>query len=215
MRHRPLRSRVLAPLAILARGAAAAPASAERVRIALLPVVVHSSESREYLQPPAGALGHARGARGARAGPCGDRGRGGRRGHHGPGGGPRGGQAGRRSLGWVVFGAFTRFDEGASLQVARVEGEGEAQRVFAQAATLGALIPMLDGVAERITARVFGRDGSVPPPSAALDGGEVAELRRRVEALERAVDQLGAARMPAEPKATPDLQPPGPQPERE
>lgn len=204
-------SLALALLLALASGSAAA----ERVRVALLPVVVHSSESRDYLQRGLSDMLVARlgrdprlavlaveeaatattDASAARAS------------------GQRAGAA------WVVFGSFTRFGEGASLdlQLARVGGEEEPQRVFAQAATLGALIPMLEGVSERITSRVLGRDAG-PAPTAAGEapaGGELAELRRRVEALERAVDQLGAERMPAAPRATPSVQPPEPPPGRE
>jgi outer membrane protein insertion porin family len=211
LRHRSLLSRCPIPLAaaaalLLATGAA----SAERVRIALLPVLVHSHESRDYLQQGLSDMLVARLGRDPRlavieveeaAAATSD---------------AEAARAAARSAGgaWVVFGSFTRFGEGASLdlQVARVGGEdGEPQRVFAQATTLGALIPMLDGVSERITARVLGGDAGVAPVAAdgAPSGGssEVAELRRRVEALERAVDQLGAARMPEEPKAAPAVQP--------
>lgn len=211
-RHRPLALVFGALLAVTA-----GTASAERVRVALLPVLVHSSESREYLQQGLSDMLVARlgrdprlavieideaaaattDAEAARA-------------------------AARRAGGaWVVFGSFTRFGEGASLdlQLARTEGEGEPQQIFAQAATLGALIPMLDGVSERITARVLGTDAGEAPAAAGAapvgGGGELAELRRRVEALERAVDQLGAARMPEEPKAAPAVQPNSPRPERE
>jgi TolB-like protein len=210
LRHRPARSRLLlfAPLALLL--AAAGSASAERVRVAVLPVVVHSGESRDYLRQgladmlvarlgrdPRLAVIEVPDAAAATTDPAAAR------------------AAGRQAGGaWVVFGSFTRFGEGASLdlQLARVDGEGDPQQVFAHAATLGGLIPMLDGVSERITARVLGGDAgttaAVPgAPAATAEGGEVAELRRRVEALERAVDQLGAARMPAEPRAAPTLQP--------
>jgi TolB-like protein len=223
LRHRslPSRHRISLALALVAGllGAAGA-ASAERVRVALLPVLVHSSESRDYLQQglsdmlvarlgrdPRLAVIEVEEAAAATTDPETAR------------------AAGRRAGGaWVVFGAFTRFGEGASLdlQIARVDGgDGdEPQQVFAQAATLGALIPMLDGVSERITARVLGGDAGAPAAAAGGapaggDGSEVAELRRRVEALERAVDQLGADRMPAEPQVAPTVQPPGPRPEQE
>lgn len=216
MRHRSRSSRTRAPLALaVLLLCAAGPASAERVRVALLPVVVHSSESREYLQQGLSDMLVARLGRDGRlavieveeaAAATTDTG--------------AARAAGRKAgAAWVVFGSFTRFGEGASLdlQCARVDGEsGDPQKVFAQAATLGALIPMLDGVSERITARVLGGDGGAPAAASAGPGGssEITELRRRVEALERAVDQLGAARMPEEPKATPTVQEPGPRPER-
>lgn len=196
----------------------ASPASAERVRLALLPVVVHSNESHAYLQQGLSDMLVARLGRDPRlavieveeaaaATTDADAAR----------------AAGRKAgAAWVVYGSFTRFGEGASLdlQCARVEGGGNEapQKVFAQATTLGALIPLLDGVSERIAARVLGGGGAATAAVAATAGdgsGELAELRRRVEALERAVDQLGAARMPEEPKAAPTVQEPGPRPERQ
>jgi len=217
LRHRSFPSRCraslgLAALLLFAAGAA----SAERIHVALLPVLVHSSESRDYLQQGLSDMLVARLGRDPRlavieveeaaaATTAADTAR----------------AAGRRAgAAWVVFGSFTSFGGGASLdlQLARVDGEEEPQKVFAQAATMGALIPMLDGIAERITGRVLGGDGGTPAAAAgapAGGGGEIAELRRRVEALERAVDQLGASRMPEEPKAAPTVQPPGPRPERE
>jgi TolB-like protein len=227
LRHRSIASRrgVLA-LACAVAAAALGPAEsafAQRVRVALLPVLVHSSDSREYLQQGLADMLVARLGRDPRlavievedaTAATTD---------------PEAARAAGRSAGgaWVVFGAFTRFGEGASLdlQLARVdadEDDEEPEQVFAHAPSLGALIPMLGGVAERITARVLGGAAGAPPgadaataaPAATAggSGGEVAELRRRVEALERAVDQLGAQRMPDEPRGAPVVQPPGPRP---
>lgn len=212
------RTASLAPLVALALLlGAAAPAAAERIRVALLPVVVHSSESRDHLQRGLSDMLVARLGRDPRlavieiedaAAATTD---------------PAAARSTARGAGaaWVVFGSFTSFGGGASLdlQLAQVgDQDGDPQQVFAQAASMGALIPMLEGVAERITTRVLG--GAAPEPAAAgasppEGGGELAELRRRVEALERAVDQLGAARMPQEPTPVPTVQPSGPRPERE
>lgn len=216
MRRSPLARRWCVSLAtVLLAVAAAGEAAAERVRVALLPVVVHSAESGDFLQRGLADMLVARLGRDPRlavieveetAAATTD---------------PAAALATGRRVGadWVVFGSFTRFGEGASLdlQLARVGGEDEPRQAFAHAASLGALISMLDGVSERIAARVLGREAGAAPaaPMGGADGGEVAELRRRVEALERAVDQLGAARMPAEPKAVPTVQPPGPRPQRE
>jgi outer membrane protein insertion porin family len=208
---RPLR---LAPIALVLALLAAAPAGAERIRIALLPVVVHSSDSRDYLQQGLSDMLVARLGRDTRLAvievedaatattdPAAAR-----------AAGSRAGAA------WVVFGSFTRFGEGASLdlQVARTAaGDEEPRKVFTQAATLGALIPMLESVSDRVTGYVFG--AAEPEAVAAGDGtgaagaGELAELRRRVEALERAVSDLGAARMPEEPTPVPAVQPSEPQ----
>ncbi len=190
-------------LAFLALSAAR-PAHAERVRVALLPVVVQSSEGREYLQRGLADMLVARLGRDPRIAvvKVSD-----------PAAATTEFDAARETARgegarWVVYGSFTRFGEGASLdlQCARVGDEdGEPHQVFAQAATLGALIPMLDGVSERLTGYVLGSGGETAPVAAAggertSAGGEVVELRRRVEALERAVDALGAARMPKEPE---------------
>lgn len=195
--------RTLAILAFLAVSVAT-PARAERVRVALLPVVVQSSEGREYLQSGLADMLVARLGRDPRiavvkvSDPAAattefDAARESARGE---------------SADWVIYGSFTRFGEGASLdlQCARVgDAEGEPHQVFAQAATLGALIPMLEGVSERLTSYVLGSGGDVAPVAAAAEersgsGGEIVELRRRVEALERAIDALGAARLPREPE---------------
>jgi outer membrane protein insertion porin family len=199
----PTQSRSLFLTLVLFLGIAAAPVRAERVRVALLPVVVQSSEGREYLQSGLADMLVARLGRDPRIAvvKVSD-----------PAAATTDFDAARETARgedarWVVYGSFTRFGEGASLdlQCARVNETGEPHQVFAQAATLGALIPMLEGVSERITGYVLGTAGDAAPVAAAgargsASGGEVVELRRRVEALERAVDALGAARMPKEPE---------------
>ncbi len=200
----PIQRHVLPVILALVVLASAAPAQAERVRVALLPVVVQSNEGREYLQSGLADMLVARLGRDPRiavvkvsdpAAATTD---------------PDAAREAGRGEGarWVVYGSFTRFGEGASLdlQCARVgDEEGEPHQVFAQAATLGALIPMLEGVSERLTGYVLGTAGGAAPVVAtgaqgSGAGGEVVELRRRVEALERAVDALGASRMPKEPE---------------
>jgi outer membrane protein insertion porin family len=90
---------------------------------------------------------------------------------------------------WVLFGSFTRFGDGASLdlQCLSVAGPGDPgpRSIFVQAGQLAELIPRLDGVAERVAAYVTGRDGGAPATPAAQS--ELGELRRRLEALERRV----------------------------
>jgi TolB-like protein len=201
-------------LALWAGFCIAMPASAERVRVALLPVVVQSSEGREYLQSGLADMLVARLGRDPRiavvkvtdaAAATTD---------------PEEARAAARDAGaaWAIYGSFTRFGEGASLdlQCARVrDEEKEPHQVFAQATTLGALIPMLEGVSERLTGYVLeGAGGSTPvasAPTATGSSGEFVELRRRVEALERAVDALGAARLPENPEPGAPPVPPGPE----
>ena len=53
---------------------------------------------------------------------------------------------------YVVFGSFTRFGEGASLDLACAsahDAERAPRKIYVHADTMAALIPLLDGVAER------------------------------------------------------------------
>ena len=108
---------------------------------------------------------------------------------------------------FVLYGAFTQFGEGASLdiQCASLQGasaEDDApRRVFIQSGTVGDIIPKLDMLVDKIV--MFLREGgaavatNAPAPDGASnpqDGGDgagdadtIRELRERVEALERAV----------------------------
>jgi hypothetical protein len=110
---------------------------------------------------------------------------------------------------YVLYGAFTQFGEGASLDIhgASVRGasagDAAARRVFIQSGTIGEIIPKLDMLVDKIV--VFLREGGAavtthaPAPAGASspqesDGGAgdaetIRELRERVEALERAVYQ--------------------------
>ncbi len=106
---------------------------------------------------------------------------------------------------FVVYGSFTQFGEGASLdlQCARVEaGSGNARRIFVQSGTLGEIIPKLDELAEKIRLHV---SGGRPPAAAtaATSGatGDLGDLQRRVEALERSVFRTGPEQGPSVPPA--------------
>jgi len=122
---------------------------------------------------------------------------------------------------FVVFGAFTQFGAGASLDVqcAAVNAEGEARprRIFVQSGTLGEIIPKLDDLAVKL-ARFMTRGGADPQATAgaaASDGNELDEIRRRLDALERAVRSESAKPVeptkPAEAAKPPALAPvPGP-----
>jgi len=108
---------------------------------------------------------------------------------------------------FVVFGSFTQFGEGASLDVQCVEarsyqdGENpEARRVFIQSGTVGDIIPKLDETAEKIGRFVSGIEpaqaasptvaaapatpGSAAPAPGVASGTDLADLRRRLEAIE-------------------------------
>jgi hypothetical protein len=103
---------------------------------------------------------------------------------------------------WVLFGSFTRFGEGASLDMhclpVSAPGEPDPRSIFVQTGVLAELIPRLDGLAERVALHVRGRAA----PATAAEGGpagrEVDQLRDRVEALERWAAATAAANAPAE-----------------
>src|SRR5262245_36168613 len=111
---------------------------------------------------------------------------------------------------FVVFGSFTQFGEGASLdlQCARVEGGGtDARRIFVQSGTLGEIIPKLDELAEKIRLHVSGGRPPAAAAAAAPGSGDLGDLQRRVEALERSGPDQGPSGPPA-PKAQAASPPP-------
>jgi TolB-like protein len=95
---------------------------------------------------------------------------------------------------YVVFGAFTQFGAGASLDVqcAAVNGptDAQARRIFVQSGTLGEIIPKLDDLAAKI-ARYMTSGGQSGPVAAGAEppsnSGQIDELRQRVDRLERSV----------------------------
>jgi TolB-like protein len=108
---------------------------------------------------------------------------------------------------FVVFGSFTQFGDGASLDVrcAHVErdveqGDAETRQVFVQSGQLGAIIPRLGDLSNRIVHYVKGGLAGAPVSGgeAAADSTAVDDLARRVEALERAVfrSQPAASKQP-------------------
>ena len=102
--------------------------------------------------------------------------------------------AAARSAGadYVLYGSFTRFGEGASLDlqcVATAEGSGDARRVFIQAGLVSDIIPKLDTLAEKVAR--FSISGEASRRRATTDGApetaRLADLTRRVDALEERV----------------------------
>ena len=174
----------------------------ERVRVALLPVVVHSSEGRDYLQKGMADMLVSRLGRDPRLAvvPVEDANT-----------ATTDIEAARKTglandAEFVVFGSFTRFGEGASLDLSCAsvrDAEREPRRIYVHASTMAALIPLLDGVADRTSFAVL---GSVSPaagvaagPGAAPDGNsaEEQEQRRRADSLERSAPDSGAQAKPA------------------
>lgn len=189
---------VAAVLPLLAAAASAEP----RVRVAVLPVVVHALEQQEYLQSGIAdmlatrleqnpklevvrvferdkATTDAEAARSA-----------------------------ARSAGadLAVFGSFTRFGDGASLDLrcVRITGPNDDPRsIFVQAGNAGEIIPRLDAIADKVGRYALGQPVTTPSVSAGptdtpLPSGEGAnpvqdafseldELRARVEKLEQAI----------------------------
>ena len=103
-------------------------------------------------------------------------------------------EAGRAAgVDYVVFGAFTQFGAGASLDVqcaaVNAAEDAQARRIFVQSGTLGEIIPKLDDLAAKIV-RYMGSGGQAAPAAAAAqvsDTNALDELRRRVDKLERSV----------------------------
>jgi len=181
---------LLAAACLLAAGA---DARAE-ARVALLPVVVHASDQQDYLRKGLGDMLAARltQQRGLSVIHVEDAGQATTELERA--------LAAGRSAGaeYVVFGSFTRFGDGASLdlQCAKVAGAaGGARELFVQAGTLGEIIPKLDGVAQRVAGFVANgpsappavASGSATRPAADPARGELEELKRRVTALEQQV----------------------------
>ncbi len=118
---------------------------------------------------------------------------------------------------YAIYGAFTQFGDGASLDIhcipldVRDEAEAEAaRRIFIQSGTVGEIIPKIDAIVDRIgdcvhegggdaKATASGGSGAAP---ARQDGERPSDatlrsLNERLEALERAVfgpDSAAAAR---------------------
>jgi hypothetical protein len=120
---------------------------------------------------------------------------------------------------YVIYGAFTQFGDGASLDVhcapvGDIEEAAARRRIFVQSGNVSEIIPKLDTLVDRI-AFYLNRPSSAPAPgqptpaSAAADdrtgasAAELASLRDRLDALEQAVYGLeepitDAAAAPAE-----------------
>jgi len=184
----PLRSLALglAACTALATSAAAAPA-----RVALLPVVVHTAErDSDYLSLGLADMLSSRLERSGQIAVLRLRGEGLATTD------AAAALAAARSAGadYVLFGSFTQFGAGASLDMrcARVEAgdAAEPRRVFVQSGTLQEIIPRLDELSERVARYV---SGAAPLPAAPEAGerapgpGALEDLKRRVEALERSV----------------------------
>ena len=201
------------------------PAHAAPARVAVLPVVVHSLGDESYLregladmlasrlgQSPALAVLRVEDL--AQATTDLERAR-----------------AAARGVGaeYVVFGSFTHFGEGASLDLscARVsDDDAVLGQIFIQTGTIGEIIPKLDDLARRVSAHIAAGGGPPPvsagPPGAegmtslqVLDAlSELDALSQRVDGLEHRVYGNGAAQPAPGPSAPTDAAGTSPQPLR-
>ncbi|HEX2484011.1 MAG TPA: hypothetical protein VHQ66_01845 [Myxococcota bacterium] len=125
---------------------------------------------------------------------------------------------------FAVFGSFTQFGEGASLDLRCVSAQGaggdDVRSIFVQSGSIGEIIPRLDEVADRVARYVV--SPSAPPvaagPAAGSGSGaparqgEVDALRSRVERLESVLygrQGAGAAAAPRPAAPPPSAAGPG------
>jgi TolB-like protein len=181
------------------------------VTVAVLPVVVHSLEGADHLRDGVADMLTSRLGRDPRlavirvgdpAAATGD---------------PKSARETARAEGaaWVVFGSFTHFGKGASLDlqcVSVAQERAPPERVFVEAEALGDLIPKLDPLSQRIARHVLEGEPLAAPvtaPGAESGAGgpsrpEFDALRRRVDGLERRLEagQTPPASEPAPPSVS-------------
>lgn len=93
---------------------------------------------------------------------------------------------------YVVFGSFTQFGDGASLDVqcapVHAPDPPAARKLFVQAGAVGEIIPKLDDLADKVAYYVLGEAaGKAAAANRAQERAPLRDLVGRVEALERAV----------------------------
>ncbi len=196
---------VLSALTVALSVLVAAPALANRNKVAVLPVVVHASGEQDNLESGvsdmlSSRLGQQPGVAVIRVND------------------PEtatvdaaAAQAAGREVGadFVLFGSFTRFGDGASLDIkaASVEEDAQARSVFVQSGTISELIPKIDALAERIGVYIASGAPRLPAVAAApleedgaseIDGvrAQIEILKERIGRLEAELNSLRAATAP-------------------
>lgn len=201
---RKARRRALAALAtvlLFFLSGLVAPAANAQPRLLLLPIVVHSAEDPDYLRAGLsdmlasrferiGALDLIRGKPDGTGTTDLDEAR---------------QLAKKRGADYVLYGSFTRFGQGASLDVhcAPVAGDESTgapaplREIFVHSGSIGEIIPDLDALAGKVSRYVRGEaiaTGVPASPSGVTTAGsgavELQDLRNRVEGLEAAVRAL-------------------------
>jgi len=120
-------------------------------------------------------------------------------------------RGGSLSVDYVVFGSFTQFGDGASLdlQCAPVKSQdaAAARTLFVQSGAIGEIIPKLDDVADKIAYYVLGEaQAKAAVGERARNAAPLRDLLDRIDALERTV--YGKTTAPA----TKEAQAPAPAP---
>lgn len=103
---------------------------------------------------------------------------------------------------FVLFGSFTRFGQGASVDMmcastAAAEGQEQMRKIFVQSGSIGDVIPDLDELVGKVSRfAIVDYDERMAAAQAAAEAepvirpGGLADLRQRVEALEAAINRL-------------------------
>jgi TolB-like protein len=188
-----------------------------RVKLAILPIVVHTLEQKDYLRAGLADMLASRLGRIPRVAVIRVQGEGEATTD------TEAAKASARAAGaeYVLFGSFTQFGEGASLDLQCVsvseEAEEGSRSIFIQSGTLGEIIPRLDQVAEKVGrylaidgAATDSAPGGLPAVSAGTPGdgdagsaemlqdalSELEALRGRVDALEQRIFSPPAESVP-------------------
>ncbi len=207
--------------AVLTSAVLTSPALAETVRVALLPVVVHTSDpDSTYVSEGLGDMLAARIERSGEVNVL-------RVSDRATTNAPEAILAAKKAgAAYVLYGSFTQFGAGASLDircapVSESDPSGErasARHIFIQTGTLQEIIPKLDDLSDKIIRYLVSGAERIAAESALAESADVpvgpegagpgqapadslVELRTRVEALERSVFQrtseLGEEEQPA------------------
>jgi len=107
-------------------------------------------------------------------------------------------EAGKKAgVGYVLFGSYTQFGDGASLDLRCapvVGGEAdEPRRVFVQAGSASEIIPKLDVLAQNVSRYLMDAAPPAPPLASedssapAPENASLVDLELRIEALERVI----------------------------
>lgn len=179
----------------------------EKPRLLMLPIIVHSAESPDYVR---GGLADMLSARFARTGALelvrvDDPARGTTQLEQAI-------AAGRRAdADYVLFGSFTRFGKGASLDVQCSPVVPDATReplreIFVHSGSIGEIIPDLDELVGKVSRFARGEAlvsrgasaGSASASASTVSSPDLAEMLERIESLEATVTELLQGRSDAE-----------------